>query len=89
MTRNTASSTTAAPSSPSVCADVQPASLPLTIAYTASISDSVTVTAPATSSGWFDAVPLSCEQRQRQSAMTADADRQVDQEDPVPAEARR
>ena len=46
----TASSTPAAPSKPSVCADVQPASLPLTMAYTASISEAVTVTAPPTSS---------------------------------------
>ena len=36
----------AAPSSPSDCNEVQPAALPLTMAYTASISDAVMVTAP-------------------------------------------
>ena len=71
MTMNAASSTTAAPSSPSVCADVQPASLPSTIAYTASISDTVIVTAPATSSLALDAVPLSLSSSERVSAMTA------------------
>jgi hypothetical protein len=50
IARNIASSTAAARSKPSVCRDVQPASLPLTMAYTASISDVVTVTAPQISS---------------------------------------
>ncbi|RYP44217.1 hypothetical protein DL770_011503 [Monosporascus sp. CRB-9-2] len=40
----------AMPSCVSVCVDVQPASLPCTTAYTASISDAVTAIAPATSS---------------------------------------
>ena len=48
--RKTASSATAPASSPSVSADVQPFWLPLTIAYTASISAAVTVIAPPTSS---------------------------------------
>ncbi|MNT07314.1 hypothetical protein D3C72_1420140 [compost metagenome] len=50
MAMKTASSTTAAPSRPIVCVEPQPASLPLTTPYTASISDEVTVMAPATSS---------------------------------------
>ena len=48
--RNASRSTTDAPSRPSVCADVQPAWFPFTIAYTAHMSAAVTVTAPATSS---------------------------------------
>ena len=46
MTKNTASSTAATASSPSVSTDVHPFWLPLTIAYTAIISEAVTVTAP-------------------------------------------
>ena len=48
--RKTARSATAAPSRPSVWPESQPAWLPFTIAYTASISAPVTVTAPPTSS---------------------------------------
>ena len=50
MAMNSASSSAAAPSNDSVRSDVKPASLPPTIAYTASISEAVIVTAPATSS---------------------------------------
>ena len=46
---NTAKSTAPAARNPSVWAESQPSWLPLTIAYTASISAAVTVTAPATS----------------------------------------
>src|SRR5215831_2803679 len=51
MAMNNATPAHAAPSSVSVRAEVQPASLPPTIAYTASISETVIVTAPDTSSG--------------------------------------
>ena len=50
MTRNRTSNATPAPRNPSVRPDDQPTALPLTIAYTTSMSDAVTVTAPATSS---------------------------------------
>src|SRR5258706_5829782 len=50
MVRNAINSARAIASCASVCADVQPAWLPFTMAYTASISDAVTVRAPATSS---------------------------------------
>ena len=57
ITRKTPRRTAAAARRPSVCVDVQPASLPLTIAYTASMSAAVTVTAPATSSFCSEAPP--------------------------------
>jgi len=50
MVRNNTIRAAAAPSSVSDCAEVQPASLPLTTAYTASMSEAVTLSAPATSS---------------------------------------
>jgi hypothetical protein len=49
MSRNTISNATAPPSCDSVFTDVQPAALPPTTAYTASIMPSVTVTAPGMS----------------------------------------
>src|SRR5690606_9182469 len=49
INRNAASSAADSVSSPIDWIEVQPAWLPLTTAYTASISDSVTVKAPATS----------------------------------------
>ncbi len=54
MARKSAKSATAAESRISVWPDRQPASLPLTMAYTASRSDEVTVTAPHTSSRGAD-----------------------------------
>ncbi len=68
MAANTASSTADAPSRPSDCAEVQPASLPLTMAYTASISAAVTVTAPAQSSRCPLAWPLPPGNSTRQAA---------------------
>src|SRR5579862_4101092 len=50
ITMKAASTSSAPPSIASVCPEVQPAWLPLTIAYTASISAAVIVTAPARSS---------------------------------------
>ena len=58
MKRKTAISTPATASSPSVCTVVQPTSFPFTIAYTATMSEAVTVTAPATSSRVEEAKPL-------------------------------
>ena len=49
ITRKMAMSAAAAPSSPSVCAEVQPFLFPLTIAYTAIISAATTEIAPAKS----------------------------------------
>ncbi|CUJ06424.1 Uncharacterised protein [Achromobacter aegrifaciens] len=50
IVRNSAISAAAAPNRVNDCVEVQPASLPLTTAYTASISEAVTLSAPATSS---------------------------------------
>ncbi|CAB3697368.1 hypothetical protein LMG26696_05219 [Achromobacter pulmonis] len=66
--RNSAISSAAAPSRPSDCAEVQPASLPLTTAYTASISDAVTVSAPATSSLPPPSAPRAAGNSRRHSA---------------------
>ena len=49
---NVANRSAAPASSPTVWAESQPAWLPLTIAYTASMSAEVTITAPATSRRW-------------------------------------
>ncbi len=46
ISRNSDSNATAAPSFHSVAGALQPASLPLMMAYTASIKEAVTVTAP-------------------------------------------
>ena len=61
----------APPSSVSVCVEVQPASLPFTMAYTASMSDAVTVTAPVTSSFPLPACPRPPGMSSLHSAYTA------------------
>ena len=71
---------------PCVCAEVQPASLPSTTAYTASIS------AGGDRDGAADVEPRAAApgavggSSATHSAVHRDADRQVDEEDPVPAE---
>ena len=86
ITRNAPISTTAAASRPSVWPDVQPASLPLTIAYTAATSAAVTVIAPATSTLSRSASSSLPRQQPQRGQVHGDADRDVDEEDPVPAE---
>src|SRR5258706_16379554 len=57
MTRNSANNAAAAPSSTRVWVELHPATLPSTMAYTASINEDVTVAAPARSSRTPSAAP--------------------------------
>ena len=52
MIRNSSNKPTDAPSNTRVCKEVQPAPLPSTMAYTASIKDRVMVVAPPRSNRW-------------------------------------
>ena len=76
------------PSKPSVWSEVQPSSLPLTIAYTASISAAVTVTAPATSTAVPSRRPNAAGTSRERQEKTPIPTGHVDEEDPVPARAR-
>ena len=66
--------------------DVQPASLPPTTPYTASIREPVTSAAPSTSTRWRPSGPRRPGSGGRTSEPDGDADRHVDQEDPLPGQ---
>ena len=57
---------------PTVCVERQPTSWPFTMAYTASMSEVVTVTAPATSSFAPLAVPGRCGSSRRHERYTSE-----------------